>query len=76
LRGHRDYAVDVDFSPDGTLIVSAGYDSTVRVWEVETGKELVSLTHPSSVETAKFNAKGTQIVTAGDDSVVRVWGLP
>ena len=30
-------ALDVAFSPDGTVIVTGSYDGTARTWEVETG---------------------------------------
>src|SRR5439155_22396208 len=30
----------VAFSPDGTLLASAGYDHVVRVWDTETGNQI------------------------------------
>ncbi|KAJ6487563.1 hypothetical protein DFH09DRAFT_1339376 [Mycena vulgaris] len=34
FEGHTDLVYSLDFSPDGTRIVSASYDTTVRVWEL------------------------------------------
>jgi len=38
LRGHSRAATSVVFSPCGTKIASASKDGTVRIWDVETGK--------------------------------------
>src|SRR5271157_5217795 len=39
--GHRDVAGRMAFSPDGKLLAAAGCeDATVRIWDVQTGKEL------------------------------------
>jgi WD40 repeat protein len=39
LNGHTDQVVACAFSPDGTLIVSAAKDNTLRVWNTRTGQE-------------------------------------
>jgi len=79
-----------NFSPDGTKIVTASYDSTARVWDVETGKELHTLKHvpghSAGVNTAVFSPDGKKIVTAGSDGTegflrearvgtVRIWDV-
>ena len=43
LKGHIDYLLSLDFSPDGKKIVSGGLDKIVRVWDVEKGKEIHKL---------------------------------
>jgi hypothetical protein len=43
LTGHTSGVKSVAFSPNGRLIVSGGGDGTLRVWNVQTGKELAAL---------------------------------
>ncbi len=68
LRGHIDYVTSAAFSPDGTKVVTAGYD-TAKLWDVATGKELATLqAHTAWVRSPAFSPDGTKIVTAGYDT--------
>ena len=61
------------FSPDGTNIVPASQDQTVRVWSVATGECVQTLEgHSESVTSAQFSPDGTNIVSASYDRTVRV----
>ena len=68
--------ISAQFSPDGTNIVSAEQDKTVRVWSVATGECVQTLEgHSSAVFSAQFSPDGTNIVSASVDKTVRVWSV-
>jgi WD40 repeat protein len=74
-HGHDHFSVEsAGISPDGSRIVTAGFDQTARVWDLSTGKEVVVLKgHESGVLSAKFNSDGSLIVTASYDRTARIW---
>jgi WD40 repeat protein len=43
LRGHQGAVARVTFSPDDSLIVSVGYDGTIRYWSAETGRNVATI---------------------------------
>ncbi len=65
----------IEFSPDGTLAVTASDDGTARVWKVDTGEPMFAepLRHDGPVRHAAFSPDGSQIVTASFDKTARVW---
>ena len=74
LEGHSDWVNGCAFSPDGKLIVSASYNSTLKVWDAMTGEMLRSLVgHSSSVIGCAFSPDGQLIVSASWDSTLKVW---
>ena len=75
-KKHRVHRTDDAFSPDGRLIVSGSYNSTVRVWDAATGAERRVLKgHSSEVNAIAFSPDGRLIVSGSGDITVRVWDV-
>jgi WD40 repeat protein/DNA-binding SARP family transcriptional activator len=80
LEGHVDGVNEVAFSPDGTRLVTAGSDSTAKMWDLEasvaasSGKELFTLYgHGGFVYGIDFSSDGTRVATASTDGTAKVW---
>jgi WD40 repeat protein len=63
----------VAFSSDSKYIVSGSYDSTARVWEAASGKEVARMTHDDAVFSVAFSPDGKYIVSGSGDNTARVW---
>lgn len=73
---HPDGVTHLAFSPDGTMLLSAGRDKTIRLWSAAEGKELRALTgHTGTVAMASFSPDGRLLVSASADETVRVWDV-
>jgi WD40 repeat protein len=72
LRGHTGQVMGADFSPDNRHLLSCGEDGFVRVWDVFTGQEILSIRHPSYVLEASFSQNG-RIILSNDVTEASLW---
>ena len=65
--------VDVAFSRDGSLLLTAGVDGVGRVWGSGDGRLRQSFTHGAPLTSAAFDRAATRVVTGGADGIARVF---
>jgi WD40 repeat protein len=76
LRGHGGEVNWVEFDGRGRL-ATASDDGTARVWDAETGEELLRLPSPGvELVAACFSPDGKSLLTGTHDGTIRQWRLP
>lgn len=62
FRGHDNPVGDLALSPDGTRLASCAGDRTVRIWDTQSGAELVQLRFKVTVRRLEFSPNGGSIL--------------
>ncbi len=72
--GHTDALADVTISPDGQYVLTTANDSTARLWDLQSGREIRQYNgHSDLVRVGRFSPDGATVLTAGADGTVRIW---
>jgi WD40 repeat protein len=74
LNGQKDWVQVLAPSPDGRILAAGGLDSTLGLWDIDSG-ELLHCTpvHRQPIRALALAPDGSWIASAGRESVVRVW---
>ena len=64
---------ELAFSPDSKTLATSSVDSTIKLWEVETGKLRTVLRNPSALASLAYSPDGQLLATGGYDGAVRIW---
>ena len=66
----------VSFSPDGSRIASGSGDNTIKIWNVETGEIIKTLTgHTFFVNSVSFSPDGSRIASGSNDRTIKIWNV-
>jgi WD40 repeat protein len=71
------YMVFAAFSADSRLLVTSSSDSSVRVWDAASLREVARLRgHRANLTFAWFSPDGRSLLTAAEDHTARLWEVP
>lgn len=74
LHGHNHFVSDVVMSSDGQFALSASWDGTLRLWDLNAGvtsRRFVG--HTKDVLSVAFSADNRQIVSGSRDRTIKLW---
>ncbi|WP_341528444.1 NB-ARC domain-containing protein [Nostoc sp. UHCC 0302] len=83
LAGHTNHILAIAFHPlpqppllsgTGGILVSSSADQNIKLWNIETGECLKTLTeHQATVWSVAFSPNGHMLASGGADQIVRIW---
>ena len=74
--GHQGSINALAISPDGKWLISAGQDSTIKIWSLQTGILLRTLYgHNAQVVDIAISPDGRYVASASEDGTARLWNV-
>jgi WD40 repeat protein/uncharacterized caspase-like protein len=72
----RSDIMTIAFSPDGKTLATGGYDYTIALWDLGTGKERKTLEgHKEDILSVAFSPDGKTFVSGSRDFTIKIWNL-
>lgn len=76
IKGHEKRIFNLEFSADGSKIVTGSYDKLVKLWDAKTGQELtVFRGHTQRIHKVAIHPNGSILASASRDGTVRIWAV-
>ena len=75
IKGHGNSVFSVKYSPDGQILMTAGRDAHLKVWDVATDYSSLEdiVAHMYAINNLDFSPDGKHFVTCSMDKSIKVW---
>jgi len=74
LQSNQAEVTSVSWSVDGNIVVSAGFDGTIRTWNLVNNQPILVLELGSGIATGGVRwLPGNRIASSGSDGIMRAW---
>jgi len=76
VPGLEEWVRSIAFNLQGDLLASGNDDATVRLWNLDSGRELkLPIKHTGRVYSVAFSSRDDLLASAGDDSTIHIWNV-
>ena len=75
LKAHTKRITSVAFSSDGVTLATGSWDGTVKLWDVETERDIATFRHTGEVTSVAFSSDGVTLATGSWDGTVKLWDV-
>lgn len=74
FAGHDDILYAADWTPDGEIVATAGYDRRIILHNAKTGEKIRELTgHNGAIFDLRFSPDGSLLASASADATIKIW---
>jgi WD40 repeat protein len=77
LKGHMAFVSSVAYSPDGKTLASGSADTTIKLWDVATGKEQATLKGhtDNTVTSVAYSPDGKTLASGSWETTIKLWDV-
>jgi WD40 repeat protein len=76
LPKYNSVAISIVFSPDGKYLASESYGYTLKLWSLESQKEVATLKgHSKKISSVAFSPDGKYLASGSWDKTVKLWSM-
>ena len=73
LQGKDDLVYSAEISPNGKLLLSSGYDKTIKIWDIESTKLLKTLDFGDVIFMSKWSPDGSRIASISFGKTIKIY---